>query len=541
MILVFLGVAIVTGTAALTLRRWPLWSTAVALAGLAAMTIVAGATASSELVVLGGTTLAWSDWLRLFALLGCLTAVGLVVIDVATRHEPDVPGVIVLGLGATVLALTATDPATAAVAATGAGLVAVLVAEPVGAAARAASVGARELRALAVSGALALGATAWLARPLDQLMLAPGVFGLAYLAFAAAVAIRVGAIPFHLWAARVADAAPGVALPMLLVWGPAGLAAVAVVWIDRSIAPLALPIDAARSLVAAVGVLSVVFGLVAAAVQDDLEHVVGYTIAADAGFVVLALAGFDPDIWQPSRVWLLVFLVGRTALAAWAVAIHGAFGTRRLPELAGWGRRAPLLWVALLGSGILAVGWPGLVAWDARASILAVTLPAGLAAIVGVVPVAGLFVYGRLLVAGTRPASAAVLAGRSERPAWPTAVPSRRVGGRSAAERLAERASHAIAAALDITWALPAAIRLNRTAIASVVVAALVGLGAVVSMGGLGIQAAAAAPAGDVGGAAPSPTPGASGGPSAAPTARPTPAITFAPVEPGFGGSAPAG
>jgi hypothetical protein len=60
-------------------------------------------------------------------------------------------------------------------------------------------------------------------------------------------------------------------------------------------------------------------------------------------------------------------------------------------------------------------------------------------------------------------------------------------------------------------------------------------------MGGLGIQAAAAAPAGDVGGAAPSPTPGASGGPSAAPTARPAPAITFAPVEPGFGGSAPAG
>ena len=141
----------------------------------------------------------------------------------------------------------------AVVAATAGGLAGVLVAAPIGAAARAAVVGTRELRALAVAGTLSILATAWLARPLGDLVSVPAVFGAAYLAFAAAVAIRFGAIPFHLWAARVADAAPGVALPLLMAWGPAAFAAVALVWIDQSVAPLVLPFDVERGLIAAVG------------------------------------------------------------------------------------------------------------------------------------------------------------------------------------------------------------------------------------------------------------------------------------------------
>ena len=128
----------------------------------------------------------------------------------------------------------------AVVAATAGGLAGILVAAPVGAAARAAFVGVRELRALAIAGALAIIATAWLARPTDDLIAVPAVFGFAYLAFALAVAIRFGAIPFHLWAARVADAAPGVALPLLLAWGPAAFAAVALC-LDRPVGRAARP------------------------------------------------------------------------------------------------------------------------------------------------------------------------------------------------------------------------------------------------------------------------------------------------------------
>ena len=74
-----------------------------------------------------------------------------------------------------------------------------------------------------MAGALAIAATAWFGRDLSQLAAQPVVFGLAYLAFAIAVAIRFGAIPFHLWAARLTDVVPETSLPVLTALAP-GLA-----------------------------------------------------------------------------------------------------------------------------------------------------------------------------------------------------------------------------------------------------------------------------------------------------------------------------
>ena len=492
-VLPFLLVAAIAGTTALLIRAARRWAAAVALVGLAGMAILAGSIGPTAAVRIAGATLAASDWIRLFALLGSVVGLFLVAIDAVTVHEPDVPGMIVLGLGTAVLALSVTDPGMAVAAATAGGLAGVLVAAPVGAEARAVFVGVRELRALAIAGALAIMATAWIGRPLGELSAAPAVFGLAYLAFAIAVAIRLGAIPFHLWAARLADAAPGVALPLLLAWGPAAFAAVALVWMDRSVAPLPLPLDTERTILAAIGALSVVLGLVAALVQDDLEHVVGYTIAADAGFIVLALAGLDPAVWAPSRTWLLVFVVGRSAFAAWAVAIHGAFGTRRLPELDGWARRTPLLALGLVAIAVAAVGWPGLVAWGARADLARIALPGPIGTLVAAAPLLGIAVYGRLLRAGLAPPSGAVRSATGERPAWPIPWPRRRMVGVAALERFLERIGHAIGGIFDQVWALPAAARLNRVPLASIGVLVLAGLAAAVAAGGLGVPEAARA------------------------------------------------
>ena len=534
----FLIIAAVSGTASLLARGNRGWSTGFAVFGLALMVGASASIGSSAAIRIGGATLAASEWLRLYALLGSVVGLLLVAVDVSAMHEPDVPGIVVLGLGAAVLALALSDPRIAVVAATAGGLAGVLVAAPLGAAARAASVGVRELRALAIAGGLAIVATAWIARPLGGLVAQPAVFGLAYLAFAIAVAIRFGAIPFHIWAARVADAAPGVALPLLMAWGPAAFAAISLVWIDQTVAPLALPLGNERAIVASIGAVSVVLGIVAAWIQDDLEHVVGYTIAADAGFVVLALAGFDPAVWEPSRIWLLVFVVGRSAFAAWAVAIHGGFGTRRVPELTGWARRAPLLGLALVIIAAAAVGWPGLIAWQARSAIAHLALPEAVALAVTAAPIASIAIYARLLWVGIRPAGSAVGAGRGERPGWPIPWPRRPIVGVGAVERLLERAAHLVGGLLDQLWALPAAARLNRVLLASIAVLTLSGLALAVAVGGLGVpQAARAVPA--VG------EPGPQAGPSSLPSASSpvgpseSPGFTFQPVDPGS--SAPGG
>ncbi len=141
-----------------------------------------------------------------------------------------------------------------------------------------------------MAGALAIAATAWLGRDLSQLEAQPVVFGLAYLAFAIAVAMRFGAIPFHLWAARLTDVVPETALPVLTAFAPASLAVVALAWIASTVAPLSADLTLERYVVLAIAIATIVLAAVAAFVQDDLEHVLGYSIVGDAGVIILALA-----------------------------------------------------------------------------------------------------------------------------------------------------------------------------------------------------------------------------------------------------------
>ena len=518
-ILPFLAVTLGAGAASLLVGRNSRASLVIGLAGLGGAVILAAGLPSEASVRIGGSELVSTSFLRLFALLGSVVALLLTVLGLATTSHRHSPGVLLGGLGAAVLALSLADARIAVIAATAGGLVGVLVTVISPPTARSVVVAGRELRALAVAGLLAILATAWIARPLGDLAGQPEVFGLAYLGFAIAVAIRFGAIPFHFWAARLADAAPEITLPMLMAWGPAAFAVVALTWTDQSVsplyagqsgAPLLLPLTIERAVIVSIGAASVILGSLAALIQDDLEHVVAYTIIADAGFAVLGLAALGPDAWEPARTWILVFVMVRSAFAAWAVAVRGAFGTRRITELRGWALRAPLL---ALGLGLIVlagIGWPGLVAWQARGALVDLTLGQPLALVVMAGVLVQLVVYLRLVVIGVGKPAAAVAAGDSERPRWPLGVPGRPMVGRSGMERAFERGSHVISATLDVLWALPSASRANRVPIAALVVLALAGLAFSVSAGGLGVSEAARAVPGEITGPSESGAPGAS-------------------------------
>ena len=503
-ILPFLIITFGAGAASLLTRHNARLSAAIGILGLVAALFAARAIKADDHLVVGGAALAGSAYLRLFVIFGSIVALALVLLGLATTSHRHAPGVLLGGLGATGLALALADPRIAVIAATAGGLLGILVTVVPPATARGVVVAARELRALAIAGVLAILAVAWIARPLGELAGEPAVFGLAYLGFAIAVAIRFGAIPFHFWAARLADAAPEVTLPMLMAWSPAAFAVVALAWADQSVAPLVapllLPLSVERALVVAIGAASVVLGTLAAWIQDDLEHVVGYTIIADAGIAILGLAALSPAAWEPARTWLLVFVMVRSAFAAWAVAMRGAFGTRRIGDLSGWVIRAPILGVAFGLIVIAAIGWPGLVAWQARAMLIELTLDGLLVVLVTVGALAQVAVYGRLLMVGLGRPSEAVARGEGERPRWPVPLPKRPIVGQSGTERAFERTRHAMSGAIDVAGVVPAALRLNRVLIASLLVLALSGLAFAVATGGLGVpRAAGAVPGQDVG------------------------------------------
>jgi hypothetical protein len=507
----FLAVALGGAAATLLARRWPDASATIGSAALVAALMAAVSIAPAQELAVAGGAIVGSAYARLFLLLGAGTGLIVVVaarIALGPGWPGNLPGALLAGLGAAGLALAVRDATTAVAATIAGGLAGVIVTLAGPPRPHDVAIAARELRAIAVAGSLVILATAWVARPLGVLAQEPAVFGLAYLAVAVGVAMRFGAIPFHLWAARVADAAPEIALPVLLAWGPAALAIVAIAWVDGSIAPVLpiagqLPVE--RGAVVVIGVASLVLGAVAAWVQDDLEHVVGYAIVQDAGVVIMAFAALDPSVWAPSRTWLLNLLVARTAFAAWTMAVHARFGTRRVPELAGWARRSPVLGLALLAIAVASVGWPGLAAFEARASIIRLATDDPIRGLILASVFLPLLYYGRLLLMGLGRYAAASAGAAGDRPRRPSELVRRRMPSGPLASPWSWRTWRSWdAATQSVRWLRPlrpaprvtgAALDLNRGLVVGLLVLVLAGTSVGIAAGGFGVPAAAAEPA----------------------------------------------
>ena len=480
-----------TGIALLVSRR-PVASAIAGLGGLALALIAALALDPNEQVTVGGAVVATSDYLRLFLVLGSSFGLVLAVVGMATGSRRDAPAVTLGTLGAAALAMSLADPRIAVLAITAGGLLAVLLTIVPGGDRAAATIGTLELRALIVAGAMAIAAAAWIGRDLSQLVAQPVVFGLCYLAFALAVAIRFGAIPFHIWAARLTDTVPEAALPIITAWGPAAFAVVALAWTDQSVAPLLVEMDAERAIVLGIAIATIVLAAFAAWIQDDLEHVVGYSIIGDAGVILLAIAALDPDAWAPARIWILAFVVTRSAFAAWAASLRATYGTGRIPDLRGWAVRTPVLAVALALIVLAGIGLPGLAAFDARASLVHLAVPGPFGALVLLGTFAPLAYEIRLFVVGAR------------RP--PAEVPA--PVGRGGLPRRTPLDVNDVRGSAGTFWSV------NRAAIAALLTVVLAVGSLVVAAGGLGGPAAAAGVAPGAEGPSesfePAPEPGAS-------------------------------
>ena len=399
-IVVFLVVAFGAAGIAFVGRGRPTFAITVGLIGLAASIVAAIAIDPTAVLDVGGSTLAASEYARLFLILGSVVGLILALVGLAAGSRPDAPAVTAGTIGAAGLALFLPDPLIAILASTAGGLLGVLLTLVPGSGRAGATIGIREIRALIVAGAMATAAAAWIGRDLSELVAQPVVFGLAYLAFGLAVAIRFGSIPFHVWAARLTDTVPESALPIVTAWGPAAFAVVALAWTDSSVAPLLVEMDAERAVILAIAIASITLAALAALVQDDIEHIVGYSIIGDASVVLLAIAALEPETWAPARTWILAYVVARSAFAAWAAAMRATFFTGRVADLGGWAVRAPLLGVSFGLIVFASIGLPGLAAFDARIELVDAAFEGPLRILVIVATFAPLLYYGRLLAVG---------------------------------------------------------------------------------------------------------------------------------------------
>jgi hypothetical protein len=448
---------------------------------------------------IGTGALAGSDHLRLVLTL-CLAG-GLLVLLVArlATWQPSAPGALLGGAAGIGLALGLTDAPAALLGAAAATIAASVLALGSPAAPSRIRALARELRGAATSLVVGLVAAGIVpAASSGGVPAEPAAAALVLVGVGLVVAHRFGATPLHARASRLADVAPSGALPILAAWLPAAWGLVILGWAPAALGAYAPGLGLERGLIVALALLTLLLGAVAAFVQDEVEHVVAYTIVADAGIALLALAALDPGARDAARGWLLVFATTRTALIGWTIAFRAAFGTGRLRETSGWLRRAPALGVALVGILVAAVGWPGLEVWDLRLAILqsATAGPALLLAYAGSLGT-GLAICRMLAVGGGRP-SATVAGSAGELPRLPArreAMGAAIVAG-GPASAIASEGARPLAQRLRVLAAAVGhdarpTLDLNRVPLRAFVVIMLAGLAVLVAAGAFGIDAAA--------------------------------------------------
>jgi Proton-conducting membrane transporter len=238
---------------------------------------------------------------------------------------------------------------------------------------------ARAVRLAVVACGLAIAGMAWLLAPTGPIAPDPAGAAAGLLLVATAVALFMGALPFHTVSVRASVSAPLALTAARGVWLPAAFALAAVAWDQRVLAPsvalsgvVGAPLFAdARAVVAVVAVITMAGGALAATFHDDVRHVLAYALVGDAGLALLAFASADPAAASAAAAWLPVNAVARTALVTWTIALVLARGTDIVDELDGWARTSPLLAAGLIGVAAATFGLPGWGVFELRGSLFA--------------------------------------------------------------------------------------------------------------------------------------------------------------------------
>ena len=540
------------------------------LSRLVALGSLAGALAAAVLlnpndsVTLGEVTLA-TTWFGGF-FLSALAASSLLlcVIGLATGWPERLAPAALATMAGVGVAISSTDPTVALIAAAAATAPAALVASRVRSTPLGTTVGIAELRTLAlvvsasVLAAVTILNTNWNSD--DPTF----VLALAFLVVSAAVAVRSGAVPFHVPAALLSRSGEGLGLVLSLVWIPTGFGLIALSW-NASI--FGVPgdwLDRAVVVVQIVAIATLILGAVGAMLHDEIEEIVVYSIVQDTGFILLALTARSEDAAQPARLWLLAFVIAKSALVAWAAAASWAFESSNLGELRGWLRRAPILGIALVVIVAATLGWPGSPVFEARGTLVGLGLPDPLHFIGTAAILLSLAYYVRLLAVGLLTPTDTVRRAGGDWPHWPHLAretdESVEAAARTASPLVLAVATNLVELEdeasgddegvphrrpnLYLRHRLAAAWRLNRPLETSLLVLATATIAAIVAFGGFGASDASQSGITLDDAAAPPPNPSGldnGGQPTDTPSAEPTavPTLQLAPSAPPLASPSP--
>lgn len=165
--------------------------------------------------------------------------------------------------------------------------------------------------------------------------------------------VEAAIVPLHMW---LPDAHPAAPSPMSALLSGIIIEVGSFAFIRLLGGVLTLPsyVALVQPILAAVAVATMFVGNLSALQQDDLKRLLAYSSIAQVGYILLGIAtlssaGFSASVFH---IWNHALLKGMLFLLAGIVTFQ--IGTRSLTEMAGLGRRSPIL-AALFGISALAM------------------------------------------------------------------------------------------------------------------------------------------------------------------------------------------
>ena len=178
-----------------------------------------------------------------------------------------------------------------------------------------------------------------------------------FLAFALAFAVKVPLFPLHTWLPDAHTNAPTagsvILAAVMLKLGAYGFVRFGLYLFPEAslhFAPLMMTL----------GVIGIVYGAVAAAMQRDLKRLVAYSSVAHLGFVVLGTFALNTEGLTGSVLVMVNHGVSTGALFLLAGMIYERRHTREIAQLGGLQKPAPLLAGVFMIVMLSSVGLPGL-------------------------------------------------------------------------------------------------------------------------------------------------------------------------------------
>ncbi|MYK75864.1 MAG: NADH-quinone oxidoreductase subunit M [Acidimicrobiaceae bacterium] len=197
-----------------------------------------------------------------------------------------------------------------------------------------------DLTAIAESQVLATNTARWL-----------------FLAFALAFAVKVPLFPVHTWLPDAHTNAPTagsvILAAVMLKLGTYGLVRFGLYLFPEAsvyFAPLMITL----------GVIGIIYGAIAAAMQRDLKRLVAYSSVAHLGFIVIGTFALNTEGLTGGVLQMVNHGVSTGALFLLVGMIYERRHTREISELGGLQKPAPLLAAVFMVVMLSSVGLPGL-------------------------------------------------------------------------------------------------------------------------------------------------------------------------------------